>query len=150
MPTTDTFSPGQRVRVTQQTPRQLQTWTIKVEGIVQRQEQRKTGSWYAHAKDDKLWLDRLVLKKDDGEIVVVNLDQHTHIDLLDSAAEPPSPNPHDPSDAASDYDTGHGPRLGYATAGSGTEHSPAGRVTGRDSTFVRAQDKAEGEQVTGE
>ncbi len=150
MPTTDSFTPGQRVRVTQQTPRQLQTWTIKVEGTVQRAEQRKTGSWFAHARDDKLWLDRLVLKKDDGEIVVVNMDQFTHIDLLDTDPAPPTPNPADPSDDPGEYDTGHGPRMHYATAGSTSEHGPAGHITGRDDTYVRASEKAAGDKVTGE
>jgi hypothetical protein len=47
--------------------------------------QSKTGSWYAHSKDKKLWLDRLQLKKDDGEIVYLNLDQYTTIEMLQTA-----------------------------------------------------------------
>ena len=80
--TKDEFQPGQRVLVTQQIPQQRGTITSKTEGVVVRFEQKKTGSWYAHAKDDKLWLDRLVLRKDDGEIVVCNLDAYTHIEKL--------------------------------------------------------------------
>ena len=53
-----------------------------VEGTVVKYEQRKTGSWYAHAKDHKLWLDSLTLKKDDGELVVVNLDQYSSVDVI--------------------------------------------------------------------
>ena len=45
--------------------------------------QQKTGSWYAHSRDKKLWLDRLELRKDDGEIVVINLDQRTAVERLD-------------------------------------------------------------------
>jgi hypothetical protein len=82
MATTETFQPGQRVRVTQQIPQRARTWTITIEGQVIAFEQRKTGSWYAHSKHDKLWLDRLQLKKDDGEVVVCNLDEFTHVDLL--------------------------------------------------------------------
>lgn len=82
----DQFEPGQRVAITQQIPQRDRVWTTKVVGIVVRYEQRKTGSWYAHAKDDKLWLDRLVIKKEDGEIVVCNLDNYTHVELL--AASP--------------------------------------------------------------
>jgi hypothetical protein len=85
MPTpVDQFKPGQRLTVTQQIAQRDETWPISVTGVVVRLEQTKTGSWYAHAKDDKLWLDRLVLKKDDGEIIVLNLDQYTHIEALDS------------------------------------------------------------------
>jgi hypothetical protein len=72
---------GDRVKVTQQTPRQQGVITISVEGVVLRLGQQKTGSWYAHSKDDKLWLDRLELRKDDGELVVMNLDRHTVIEL---------------------------------------------------------------------
>lgn len=68
------------MKVTQQVPRQQGSLSATVEGLVVRYEQSKTGSWYAHAKDDRLWLDRLVLKKDDGEIVTLNLDQYTSIE----------------------------------------------------------------------
>ena len=78
------FEPGQRVRVYQQIPQRDEVWTIHVEGEVVRREQKKTGSWFAHAKDDKLWLDRLVLKKDDGEIVWINLDAYTHVEPADA------------------------------------------------------------------
>ena len=76
------YQPGMRVRVTQQIPFGKQTTTTSVEGEIVRFGQQKTGSWFAHAKDDKLWLDRLELKKDDGEIVVVNLDQYSRVETL--------------------------------------------------------------------
>jgi len=79
--TIDQFEPGQRVVVTQQIAQRDDVWTTKVAGEVVRYEQKKTGSWFAHSKDDKLWLDRLVLKKDDGEIVVCLLDGYTHVEL---------------------------------------------------------------------
>lgn len=56
--------------------------SITVEGIVVKFEQRKTGSWFAHASDHKLWLDSLTIKKDDGELVVVNLDQHSGVEVV--------------------------------------------------------------------
>ena len=76
----DPFTVGQRVTVTQQIPQRDEVWTSTVTGTVERFEQRKTGSWFAHAKDDKLWLDRLVIRKDDGEIVSINLDHYTHVE----------------------------------------------------------------------
>jgi len=79
---TDEFKVGQRVAVTQQIPRKEGVWTDRVEGEVVLCEQAKTGSWYAHAKDDKLWLDRLELKKDDGEIVYCNLDRFSRIEIV--------------------------------------------------------------------
>ncbi len=72
--------PGTRVRVTQQLPRHGGAWTNSVEGVITRFQQAKTGSWYAHAKDDQLWLDRLELRLDDGELVILNLDQYSVIE----------------------------------------------------------------------
>jgi len=80
------FQPGQRVAVTQQVPRQNGTLTDRIEGVVVRAEQAKTGSWFAHSKDDKLWLDRLVIQKDDGEVIVANLDPYTNIEVIDAQA----------------------------------------------------------------
>ena len=75
---------GARVRVTQQV--QHRRWTEVTEGVVRASEQRKTGSWFAHSKDDRLWLDRLEIEKDDGEIVVCNLDQYSRVELLAEVA----------------------------------------------------------------
>lgn len=80
--TASKYQPGQRVRVTQQIPRQTGTLVTAVEGLIVRFGQQKTGSWFAHSKDHKLWLDRLELRKDDGELVVVNLDQYSSVEVL--------------------------------------------------------------------
>jgi len=90
---TDLCQPGRRVRVIQQVPRMGGAWTEAVEGVVTGYQQAKTGSWYARAKDDKLWLDRLELRLDDGELTSLNLDQYTHIEDLTPPAPPPPPEP---------------------------------------------------------
>lgn len=77
------LSPGTRVRVTQQMPQTHAVWSTTVEGTVVRWRQARTGSWFAHAKDDKLWLDRLELRRDDGELVTLNLD---HYSLVEAAS----------------------------------------------------------------
>lgn len=79
--TIENLNPGQRVTVTQQIPqRDGDCWVTTNTGTIEKFEQKKTGSWYAHAKDEQLWLDRLTLKLDDGEIVVINLDQYTKVE----------------------------------------------------------------------
>lgn len=84
------YQPDLRVRVTEQVPRPERPgggpMYTTVEGVIVRGYQAKTGSWYAHSKDGKLWLDRLELRKDDGEIVVVNLDQYTQVEIVDDVA----------------------------------------------------------------
>ena len=82
---TSLCQPGRRVRVTQQMPHRDLVWSSAVEGVVTRYRQAKTGSWFAHAKDEKLWLDRLELRLDDGEVTILNLDQYTVIEPIDAA-----------------------------------------------------------------
>lgn len=74
--------PGTRVRVLQQMPQAKQTWSQSTEGVITRYRQAKTGSWFAHSKDDRLWLDRLELRLDDGEITVLNLDRYSVIEVV--------------------------------------------------------------------
>lgn len=82
MLTSGQYKVGSRVRVTQQIQFAKKSLSTTFEGVIQRFGQQKTGSWFAHAKDDKLWLDRLELRKDDGEIVYVNLDQNSVVQTL--------------------------------------------------------------------
>ncbi|WP_206291235.1 hypothetical protein [Humisphaera borealis] len=71
--------PGVRVRVTQQIAARHYALTSEIRGTVVEYKQKSTGSWYAHSKNDKLWLDRLLIKKDDGELTTLNLDEFTRI-----------------------------------------------------------------------
>ena len=82
--TVDQLQAGQRVRITQTIDRRDQDWQTAVVGVVQAVEQQKTGSWYAHAKDDKYWLQRVRLVKEDGEVTVLNVDARAKIELLDT------------------------------------------------------------------
>jgi hypothetical protein len=75
--------PGVRVKVTQQIAARHYALKTEVLGTIVSFEQKQTGSWYAHSKADKLWLDRLTLRKTDGELITLNLDEFTHIDVVD-------------------------------------------------------------------
>ena len=79
--------PGARVRVTQQIAARDRTWTSEVRGTVVSYDQQPTGSWYAHSKGDKLWLDRLKLRREDGELTTLNLDEYTDIKIETPAAK---------------------------------------------------------------
>lgn len=81
------LAPGTRVKVTQQMPSVQRVSTTSVEGAVVRFRQAMTGSWFAHSLHDKLWLDRLEVRKDDGELVVLNLDQYTVIEVAAQGAQ---------------------------------------------------------------
>ena len=50
---------GQRLRVTRQIPMGTKVVTTEVEGVVTRFGQEKSGSWFAHTLDKKVWIDRV-------------------------------------------------------------------------------------------
>jgi hypothetical protein len=75
------LTPGTRVTVTQQIAARDYAWASKVCGTIVNYHQEQTGSWFAHSKDDKLWLDRLKIRKDDGEFTTLNLDEFSHIEV---------------------------------------------------------------------
>jgi hypothetical protein len=72
--------------VTQTIRRRAGEWQTQVEGVVVKHESRRTGSWYAHAYKGRLWLNRLTLRKDDGELVRLTLDESTKVTLCQPAA----------------------------------------------------------------
>jgi hypothetical protein len=80
------YAPGTMVRVTQQIPRRLDTYSISVTGTVIRQERQQSGSWFARNKNDRVWLDRLILQKADGEITILNLDEYSNVEVLSGPA----------------------------------------------------------------
>lgn len=91
--TIEQLKPGLRIRVTQTVDRRAGDWQATVVGIIEAVEEQKTGSWYAHAKDDKLWLRRIRLRKDDGEITVLNLDTRTELEVVDDGGGQQHPSP---------------------------------------------------------
>ena len=81
------YAPGTKVKITQQIPRRTDTYSTVVEGTVVRQERQGSGSWFARNKNNKVWLDRLILQKSDGEVSILNLDEYTKVEVI-SGAEP--------------------------------------------------------------
>jgi hypothetical protein len=78
----DKLQPGTRVKITQQIAAHEYSWASDVSGTIVSFAQEPTGSWYAHGLDDKLWLDRLKLRMDDGEITTLSLDEYSRIEIL--------------------------------------------------------------------
>lgn len=76
--------PGVRVKLTQRIDGREGSWDTEVIGTVLATEPMPTGAWFAHGKDHKLWLLRIEIQKDDGEISRLTLDRNTRIEVLDS------------------------------------------------------------------
>lgn len=72
---------GTQVKVTQQIAARHYALASDIRGTIVEYEQKTTGSWYAHSKNDKLWLDRLTLRKADGELITLNLDDNTRVEI---------------------------------------------------------------------
>ncbi|MEQ8844297.1 MAG: hypothetical protein RIB58_05525 [Phycisphaerales bacterium] len=87
----ESLTPGSTVRITQQFPRQSGTMVMTVEGVVTRVGQEKSGSWFAHTRDNKVWIDRVELRKKDGELVVLNLDRYSAVEVLKPAEQQAEP-----------------------------------------------------------
>lgn len=79
------FPPGTPVCVTETTRRRDDAIETRVIGVVQEWEELPTGSWFARGKDNKLWLKRLRLRKADGEITLLVVDDGTTIAKLEAA-----------------------------------------------------------------
>ena len=80
------LKPSQRVRVVQAIRTPTGVWRTQVEGIVVQSDRRPTGSWYAPGAAGRLWLQRLRLRKDDGEIVDLIMDPASSVTILPPAA----------------------------------------------------------------
>jgi hypothetical protein len=79
---TQPLLPGQRVRIRQEIDRREGNWTADVVGTVLDVRPEKTGSWFAHGKDVRLWLNRVRLQKDDGEVTTLVIDPCTRYEIL--------------------------------------------------------------------
>ena len=78
--------PGAKVRVTQQIAHRQKNQAITTEehGTVVEYSQKPTGSWFAHSKNDKLWLDRLKIQRADGELMTLILDEYSRVEILEA------------------------------------------------------------------
>ena len=79
------FPPGTPVCVRQTVAYRSGPVHTEIIGVVERWEELPTGAWFAHGKHDKLWLTRLKLRKVDGEISLIVVDEGTQIAKLEVA-----------------------------------------------------------------
>lgn len=80
------FPAGTPVRVQQSVDRREGAIEVQVVGVVEAWEELPTGSWYAHGRHDRLWLQRLKLRKADGELTLLVCDDRTAIARVEPAA----------------------------------------------------------------
>lgn len=76
------LQPSQKVRVRQRIRTRGGPWDTEVEGTVVSCAPQPTGSWFAHGKQDRLWLQRLRLRRSDGEMIDLVLDGDSSVTVL--------------------------------------------------------------------
>ncbi len=87
------FPPGTPVCVRQVLVRRGEPLVAETVGVVEAFSEQPTGSWHAHGKEtaerlgQKLWLGRLRLRKVDGEVVLLVIDDATQIARLEAAPD---------------------------------------------------------------
>ena len=81
------FPAGTPVCVTETTIRRARSIETRVVGIVEAWEDLPTGSWFAAGKKGNLWLKRLRLRKADGEVTLLIIDDGTAIAKLEATTK---------------------------------------------------------------
>jgi len=84
---TSRLEPSQRVRILQTVHAREGDWQTEIEGEVVRIASKPTGSWFAHGKNDKLWLCRLTIRKNDGELAELVLDRDSMVTILNDSPD---------------------------------------------------------------
>lgn len=78
----DLFSqlqPGDRVEFVHEVKVGQQIWATTTRGEVVRTERRRHGLHYRRNRDDKVFSDLIILRRPDGELTTVTLDEFTQL-----------------------------------------------------------------------
>ena len=76
--------PGDRVEIVHEVKvGSSKTWNTKTVGTVVNTERRRQGLHYRRNLDDKAFADLIVLRRDDGELTTVAMDEFTDLKRLD-------------------------------------------------------------------
>ena len=73
---------GDRVEVIHEVKVGLKVWSTKTIGVVESKERRRQGLHFRRNTDDKVFADMLVLRRDDGELTTVTMDEFTQLRKL--------------------------------------------------------------------
>lgn len=71
------LQPGDRIEATHEVKVGLKRWTAKTIGTVVRCERRRHGLHFRRSVDDKVFSDYIVVRRDDGELTTVTMDEFT-------------------------------------------------------------------------
>lgn len=69
------LQPGDRVQIDHEVKVGQKIWATTTTGTVVRTERRRHGLHFRRNRDDKVFSDLIILKRDDGELTTVTLDE---------------------------------------------------------------------------
>jgi hypothetical protein len=73
------LQPGDRVEVTHEVKVGFRNWNAKTIGTVVSKDRRRHSLHFNRNFDDKVYSDVLILKRDDGELTTVTLDEFSEL-----------------------------------------------------------------------
>ena len=77
------LKPGERIEVRHEVKvGSSKTWTSTTVGTVVRTERRRQGLHFRRNVDDKVFADMILLKRDDGELTTITMDEFTELRRL--------------------------------------------------------------------
>jgi hypothetical protein len=77
------LQPGDRVEIVHEVKvGSSKTWSTKSVGTVVNTERRRQGLHYRRSVDDKVFADMIKLKRDDGELTTITMDEFTELRRL--------------------------------------------------------------------
>ncbi len=76
------LQPGDRVEVTHEVKVGFRRWPTATVGTVVKKERRRHSLHYQRNFDDKVFSDVIVLRRDDGELTTVTLDEFSELRKL--------------------------------------------------------------------
>lgn len=71
----DQLKPGDRVEMDHEVKVGLQRWRAKTAGVVVETLRRRHGLHFKRNPDDRVYSDLIILRKDDGELTTVTIDE---------------------------------------------------------------------------
>lgn len=80
------LAPGDHVEIIHEVKVGLKVWSTTTTGEVLRTERRRHSLHFNRNSDDKVWSDVIVLKRLDGELTTVTIDEYTQIEKKRPAA----------------------------------------------------------------
>lgn len=76
-PLFDTLQPDDKIEVEHIVKVGLKSWTTLTRGTVVMTDRRRHGLHFRRSGDDKVYSDEILLKREDGELTTVRIDEYT-------------------------------------------------------------------------